>query len=230
MKQLQFGQLLEELLQGYEERKREHRHLLVCISGIDASGKSTLAYRLQASLQERGAAVLPVSGDDFFFKREVRYRNPDPALGYYRESCDYGKLFGELLLPLKGGGAVRKTLTLVDWESNEYREAVYAVTEPAIILVEGVFLLRRDLPDVFDYKVWVHATFLAGVKRACSRERDLQYYGSAKAIRERYLKRLYRGQLLHLKQDYPWERCQGIVFTQQRLDRQEEQAGCCCPL
>ncbi|AFC29067.1 putative uridine kinase [Paenibacillus mucilaginosus 3016] len=218
MKQLEFGHLLEELLRRHEERKKENRHLLVCISGIDASGKSTLAYRLQAGLQEKGAAVLPVSGDDFFFKREVRYQNPDPALGYYRESCDYEKLFGELLLPLRDGGAVHRTLILVDWESNEYREAIYTVSEPAIVLVEGVFLLRRDLPDVFDYKVWVHATFRTGVKRACSRDRDLQYYGSVKAIRERYLKRLYRGQLLHLKQDHPWERCEGIVFTQQCLD------------
>ncbi|MCZ8517874.1 MULTISPECIES: adenylyl-sulfate kinase [Paenibacillus] len=207
----EYRQLVDELQRGYQAKKKENRHLLVCVSGIDASGKSTLAQRLQESLTERGMPVLPLSGDDFFFRRHVRYRNPDPAAGYYLDSCDYGTLFGELLVPLSRGELVRKTVTHVDWESDAYRETEYSVPEPSVIVVEGVFLLRRDLPDVFDYRIWLSLSFRAGVKRACSRERDLAYYGSVQAIRDRYLKRLYRGQLLHLQQDRPWERCQAVL-------------------
>src|SRR5262249_27908777 len=75
------------------------RRVAVGISGPDCAGKSTLAAEL--GLLVDGALV--VSGDEFTRPTRDRYGEPEEGLGYYRDSFDYGELFGRLLPALRAG-------------------------------------------------------------------------------------------------------------------------------
>ncbi len=102
---------------------------------------------LENSLREKGIPCFIISGDDFFFKRKVRYANPNGAIGYYQESCNYKNLFEELLIPLKKSKqSFRKIIKIVDWKTDtdvERGEGRYCFQQPSVIIVEGVFLFKK---------------------------------------------------------------------------------------
>jgi uridine kinase len=71
----------------------------------------------------------------------------------------------------------------------------------AVLLFDGVFLLRTELNDGWDFRIFVQASFDVTVARAVSR--DAHSFGTAADIRERYLKRYVPGQRLYLSEVRP---------------------------
>ena len=67
----------------------------------------------------------------------------------------------------------------------------------SILIFDGVFLLREELINFWDYKIFIDVDFEESVKRSSERDKDL--FGSSEAARERYLKRYIPGQEIYLK-------------------------------
>ena len=93
------GQLLVERAQRYAGSV-----LRVAVTGITASGKSTLATELVSSVQAKGTACFRVPVDGFHNPRVIRFRlGRDSAEGYYRDAYNYGLLLDRVLHPLGRG-------------------------------------------------------------------------------------------------------------------------------
>ena len=71
----------------------------------------------------------------------------------------------------------------------------------AVLLLDGVFLLRSNLREYFDFSVFVSADFAVTLKRA--ERRDLILFGSVEEIRRRYEERYIPGQRLYLAGERP---------------------------
>lgn len=209
MSKNKFNQLVTKIIDGYQTNSGGN--YLVGISGIDCSGKSTLAYRLEERLNMNNIPVQTVHGDDFLFDRVTRNKNPNQEIGYYAETFDYDKLFNELLIPMKSNRTLDKDLILLNWMNDKYTKVKFQVRYPSVIIVEGVFLFKKNLPDIFDFKIWIDISFEEGLQRALNRTRDQNYYGDPELIRQRYTERFYKGQKLHLKIDNPIEKCDLII-------------------
>jgi uridine kinase len=112
----------------------------VAIDGVDAAGKTTLADELAVHLQAHGRQVVRGSIDGFLRPRVERYRRgSESPEGYYHDSFDHE--------------AVRGWLAAV----------------PDAVLFDGVFLFRRELNDLWDFRVFVEASFEAEVRRRYER-------------------------------------------------------------
>src|SRR5215472_1342818 len=61
------------------------------------------------------------------------------------------------------------------------------VSANSVLLFDGVFLLRSELRQYFDYSVLVQADFEVTIKRA--EQRDLHLFGSIEEVRLRYRER-----------------------------------------
>ncbi|HEU5367511.1 MAG TPA: hypothetical protein VFU69_03565 [Ktedonobacterales bacterium] len=202
--------MIEQLAERVAALQRPHP-IRVAIDGIDAAGKTTLADELARALAGRERAVMRASLDGFHRPRAERYRRgEDSPLGYYEDSFDYPALKAALLLPLGPDG------------NRHYRRAVFDVRgdvpialpveeapSDAILLCDGVFLLRPTLADLWDYALFVKIDFEIGLQRAL--QRDLALFGSGEATRRRYLQRYYPGQRLYLEQARPEERAHAIM-------------------
>jgi uridine kinase len=81
--------------------------------------------------------------------------------------------------------------------------------EDAILLFDGVFLLRPEINDQWDYRIFVDAPFAVTVERAILRDRDL--FGSAEATRARYEERYVPGQQIYLRSVDPLHHAQAII-------------------
>ncbi|MDQ3327773.1 MAG: uridine kinase, partial [Chloroflexota bacterium] len=183
----------------------------VAIDGVDAAGKTTLADELAGPLRARGRLVIRASIDGFHNPREVRHRRgPDSPEGYYLDSFDHGALCASLLQPLGPGGDLRYRTATFDYRTDS-RVAAPERLAPAdaVLLFDGVFLLRPDLDGFWDYVVFVDVPLEVTLERA--QIRDTRLFGTAEAVRAQYMRRYVPGQRIYLERCRPKQRADAVV-------------------
>lgn len=129
------------------------RTTLVAIDGLGGAGKSTLAARLQAGLQES----IIISVDDFYFSMaRADGTSLDPEQDYERH-FDWKRLRDHVLAPLCDG--LRASYELANWVDNWTAQNLLAVrrlVEPVeVVLVDGVYSTRPELRPYFGVTVYV---------------------------------------------------------------------------
>jgi uridine kinase len=167
----------------------------VAIDGVDAAGKTTPADELRRLLEARGRPVLRATIDGFHRPRAERYRRgPTSPEGYYRDSFDYEALRRELLQPLGPGGSRRYRSRVFDLHADEPvpGRPLRRLPEDAVLLLDGVFLLRSELNDLWDFRVVVEVDADEALRRALLRDEDL--FGSPDEALRRYRNRYVPGQ------------------------------------
>jgi uridine kinase len=209
-------QALKTLADGIAAVERPHP-VRVAIDGVDASGKTTLADELAELLRGRGRHVIRASVDGFLRPRAERYRRGElSAEGYYRDSFDYEALVDELLAQLGPGGVLRYRMAIFDADAEVFvYEPLRSAPADAILLLDGVFLMRRELVAHLDFRVYVHADFEETLRRAMAR--DLPWLGLEDVIRRRYETRYIPGQRLYLEEARPHDRAD-IVLDNNDVD------------
>jgi uridine kinase len=162
----------------------------VAIDGPPAAGKTTLADELAVVLRAQGRDVIRATIDDFLFPRAQRYpRGEYSAEGCYFDAHDHDALNRVLLDPLGPGGDRRFQPAVYD------RTADAALSPPvttapvdAVLVFDGVFLMRPELIDRWDLRVFVSTTLEKTVERAVIRERQVSSRPDVeRRWRERYL-------------------------------------------
>lgn len=202
--------LLRELAAHIDALARPHP-VRVAIDGVDAAGKTTLADELAVVIGARGGRVIRASLDGFHNPRAVRHRRgPHSPEAYYLDSFDTGALRRVLLEPLGPGGGLRYRTAVYDYRTESLVEtAERRAPADAVLLFDGVFLLRPELDGCWDYAVFVDAPFEITLRRA--ERRDTALFGAPDAVRERYVRRYVPGQRLYLESCRPRDRADAIV-------------------
>jgi len=189
--------------------------LRVAIDGVDASGKTTLADELAAFLIKRGRPVIRASVDGFHQSRAERHRQgANSPEGYYADSFDYDSVRKVLLEPLgpRGNRIYRRMVFDYRTDTPSMTEEEQA-PEDAILLFDGVFLLRPEINELWDYRIFVKVPFAVTIERAILRDRD--QFGSDEATRARYEERYIPGQEINLKSVDPLRHAQAILNNEE---------------
>ncbi len=195
----------------------------VAVDGPPAAGKTTLADELAAVLRAQGREVIRATIEGFLRPRSQRFRRGEySAEGNYFDSHDWAALRRVLLDPLGPGG------------DRRYRDAVYdrrtdtPLSQPAtkaavdaVLLFDGVFLLRPELNDGWDLRIFVSAGFEETLNRARVRAealgRPLGSGGpesiSAAEVERRWRHRYKPGQQLYLDLARPTDQADIIVHN-----------------
>ena len=180
----------------------------VAIDGMTGVGKTTLRAELAAALRDAGREVVEGSGDDFHHQREHRYRQGRrSARGYYEDAYDYHALAAKLLTPLGPGGDRRVRLRHHDLETDAILgdEPTVALTPGTTLVVDGSFLMRPEVADLWDFVVLVEATREVSVARQAARD------GSSEDPSDPYYDRYLDGYDLYVAQCNPHSRAHVIV-------------------
>lgn len=185
----------------------------IAVDGPDAAGKTTLADELAAQVRAGGREVIRASIDGFHRPREQRYRRGElSAEGCYHDTFDHDALCRVLLDPLGPDGDRRYRPVAFDHRTD------IAVSVPpttasadAMLLFDGVFLLRPELIDRWELRILVSVTPEATLARA--RGRDLGLFGSAAEVERRYRNRYLPAQRLYDTAARPIEHADIIVYN-----------------
>ena len=191
-------ELIARLAAEVADLNRGADRVLVGIDGPDAAGKSTVADRLARAL----TAAVRVSADEFQHPPEVRYRRGDLSPeGCYRDTFDYPALLRTCLEPFRAGAAhiaVRRPAS----------ETV-AVPVRAVLVVDGVFLLRPELRDQWTFSIHLAISPAETLRRA--RVRDLDRFGSPAEVERRYAQRYLPAHALYVAEAEPEARADVVV-------------------
>jgi uridine kinase len=177
----------------------------VAVDGVGAAGKTVLADELASAVENLGRRVIRAGVDGFHRPRAERHqRGPLSPEGYFHDSFDHDAIRRALLDPLGPGGDRRYRTAVFDFRTDLPIEVPDLVApDTSVLIFDGVFLLRPELRDAWDFAVFVDTSFEVTVARAL--ERDLELFGTADVVRERYERRYVPGERLYLEEVRPGE-------------------------
>ena len=127
--------------------------VLVGIDGLGGAGKSTFARHLEHQI-DRSAVV--VEGDDFYRDIPEDARVLLDARQGVEQYFDWQRLRREVLEPVAHGESLLR-YQRYDWGAAAMGRWV-EVPMPEVVIVEGVYMLRPELRDLVDVKVYVEAS------------------------------------------------------------------------
>jgi len=159
----------------------------VAIDGRSAAGKTTLTDKLAQAVHANGREVLRASIDDFHrsgHRDRGRHGGWTPQ-SYYDEGYDYQAFRDLVLAPLGPGGRRRCRTALFDSLADRpFPEAWISVGDQDVAIIDGIFLLRPEFADQWDFIIWLDIDMETMVQRAC--DRDVAWVGSAQEVEDRY--------------------------------------------
>jgi uridine kinase len=204
------GELLDVLAEAIESVTAAHP-LRVAVDGPPAAGKTTLADELAVVLRAQGRDVIRASIEGFLLPRAQRYRRGEHSPeGCYHDSFDYDALHRVLLDPLGPNGERRYQQAIYDKRTDTaLSQPVTTAPADAVLLFDGVFLLRPELIDRWDLRIFVSVAFEETVDRARIRDRAL--YDSATEIERRWRRRYIPAQQRYFATVRPADRADIIV-------------------
>lgn len=168
--------------------------LRVGINGVDGSGKTSLADELAPLVSAAtGIAVIRSSIDGFHNSRAVRYvRGRASPLGFYEDSFNLNAFRTVLLDPLSPGGSRVYRPAAFDHRTDAAVELAPLVAPgTAILIVDGIFLLRPELAGYWDLSIFLDVPFEQSFIRMSARDGSSPEPTAPENLRYRDGQRLY---------------------------------------
>lgn len=144
----------------------------MAIDGPDGAGKTVFADDLAAAVRSLGRPVVRVSLDDFHHVRAVRHRQGrDSARGFWQDSFDYPRFRRDVLEPFAPGGSRRYRPAAHDLATDIVLHPPPRYAEPeTVLIVDGLFLHRDEIGDVWDLSVFLRVPFEVTARRMAVRD------------------------------------------------------------
>jgi uridine kinase len=198
------GQAIAGLARRIARRRLGHP-TRVAVDGVTASGKSTLARELADAISELGRPAIHVSMDGFHHPRAHRQRQGrESASGYYEDAYDFAALARELLEPLGPAGNRRYRSAVIDLETDTaVAEPARTAPQDAVLIVDGTFLQRPEIRDLWDERIWLDTPLQTARQRGIERDADL--LGGPGAAERLFTKRYHAAARIYIDTVAPGE-------------------------
>ena len=148
------------------------RSALIAISGIDAGGKGYFTERLVGALQSKGVRAVWINVDYWLSLPDRRFGTSDPPENYYHNAIRFEEMFTETVLPLRDHRSRRVEINYADETATEYRRQTLEFDDVDVIVLEGIYLLKRAFQAYYDRSIWIECGFETALERAISRGQE----------------------------------------------------------
>jgi len=176
------------------------RSVLVALTGIDACGKGHVSARIKSSLQAGGIRTAVINVDGWLHLPERRFSDSNPAEHFYRHAFRFGPMFNDLIFPLRNRRSLRIETPYAEETATAYRPHLYDFQDVDVILLEGIYLLKREFQAYYDMSLWIECSFETALERAIARAQEgLTPEQTVAAYRKIY----FPAQQIHFDRDDP---------------------------
>jgi uridine kinase len=198
-------------------RVAPERALLVGVSGIDGSGKGYVTEQIVSGLRGRHVNAVAINADGWLNLPSRRFDASRPAEHFFENGLRLDGMFRQLVLPLRDGRSLRLVADLADATGREkYRQHTYEFEAVDVIVLEGIFLLKRRYRGHYDLSFWVECTFETALERALRRGQEgLPPEETARDYQTTY----FPAQRLHIERDDPRSAATAVIVNDGRISR-----------
>ncbi|WP_047375441.1 kinase [Exiguobacterium sp. ZOR0005] len=195
---------LKEILRNEYVKQSPDRPFVVAIDGLSGAGKTTLVNQLRGIVPNESNFHI----DDFIVERFRRYGTGEPeAMEYYALQWDVDLLVETLFKPLQEGQATL-TLPYYDRDRDEVINRTVEIAPNALVLIEGIFLLRDEWRSYFDYVVYLDCPREVRYERVLQRD---TYIGDMAERLAKYKRRYWPGEAHYLETVNPKVKADQII-------------------
>jgi uridine kinase len=174
--------------------------VLVAITGIDACGKGHITAQIERILKTRGLHAASITVDGWLNLPGKRFAPTDPGEYFYLNAIRFEEMFTHLIFPLRDRRSLRLEMDYVEETALDYRRHTYQFDNLDVILLEGIFLLKRAFQAYYDLSSWIDCSFDTALKRAIGRTQEgLPPEETIKVYQTIY----FPAQEIHLQRDDP---------------------------
>jgi uridine kinase len=193
------------------------RALLVSVSGIDGSGKGYVTELIISRLRGRHVQAVAINADGWLNLPSRRFDPARPAEHFYENGLRLDEMFRQLVLPLRARRSLRLVADLADATGREgYRRHAYEYEDVDVIVLEGIFLLKRRYRGHYDLSFWVDCTLETALERALRRGQEgLPTEETARDYQTTY----FPAQRLHIERDAPRAAATAVIVNDGRISR-----------
>jgi uridine kinase len=161
-----------EMILAGRRRVPAHESMLVAVSGIDGSGKGYVTERIIACIQRKSLHAVTVNVDGWLNFPSRRFHKERPEEHFYRHAIRFDDMFEQLILPLKRQRSIRVEADLAEETATVYHRHVYDFRDVDVIVLEGIYLLKRAFRRYYNLALWVNCSFETALIRALRREQE----------------------------------------------------------
>lgn len=208
---------LEAVVEKIVDTRRSvptQRSVLVAVSGIDGSGKGYVTTQIVNALAARGVRRADVHTDGWLNLPRVRFSKTNPAEHFYLHAIRFDEMFAELVLPLRDRRSRRIEADYAEETATTYRKHVYEFEDIDVIILEGIYLLKREFQSYYDLSFWIDCSFDTALERAIARAQEgLPPEDTVAAYRTIY----FPAQEVHFQRDNPRAAATAIINNDPRL-------------
>ncbi|NOU86247.1 hypothetical protein GC102_10735 [Paenibacillus sp. LMG 31460] len=146
---MQEGTLLKAILNRYVDER-----FILGFDGLSRAGKTTIVEEIRKGLIDNEKTVCVFHIDDYIVERKKRYDTGfEEWHEYYNLQWDVEYLSQQLFAKLRDAEEV--TLPFYNSKSDEIIQRTVVIPHDCIIIVEGVFLQRKEWREFFDFVVYL---------------------------------------------------------------------------
>ncbi|MBU5427449.1 hypothetical protein KQI41_13740 [Tissierella pigra] len=198
-------ELLDKIIKIYNPEKT----LIIGIDGLGGSGKSTIVDSLKLQLSNRNYNTFILHIDDFIYPKNIRYNESKEEWNcYYNIQWRYDYLIKEILMPIRQGIEIHKEIEIYDKDNDVYILEQIKIPQGSILLLEGIFLQRKDIREYFDCVIYLDVPKEVRLNRVVNRDK---YIGDSEDIKLKYERRYFPAEDKYIEEYCPMENADFIL-------------------
>lgn len=184
----------------------QNKSPIIGIDGLGGAGKTTISEIIIDELKKNNIHTVLLHIDDFIHKREVRYNPNFPDWQCYYDLQWRYDYFCEVIDRIKSSGYTN--VELYDKENDLYINKHFSVSDCTVIIVEGIFLQRKELVNLFDYMIYIDIPERVRLNRVLLRD---TYIGTKEEILFKYENRYLPAEHKYIEEYNPSQKADFIV-------------------
>jgi uridine kinase len=184
---------------------------LIGISGIDGAGKSYVSTKMEQELIRSGRKAVAIHADRWINLPGKRFSKENPAMHFYLNAIRFDEMLSSFILPLKRQKSIEVEMECAEETSTEYTKHRLSYSDVEIILLEGIYLFKKEYRKLFDLAIWIDCSFETALQRAIARAQEgLSREETIHAYETIY----FPAQRIHFEKDHPRENADVIISNE----------------
>lgn len=203
------SQLIKQHILNQHKKHKLNRPFIIAIDGLSGAGKTTIVNHLKNMLDN----ILVIHIDDHIVERKKRYNTGhEQWYEYYQLQWDTVYLEEELYKKLYQNKD-QLHLSFYNKDHDSYVNKTIPLSPYQIVIIEGVFLLREEWKNYYDYIIFLDCPKEIRYERVLVRD---AYIGDKEQIVDKYQNRYWVAEEHYLNKQSPLTIAHCIVKSDER--------------